>query len=352
MTTIQIGPKTIGQGHPALIVAELGINHNGDLDTALRMVRAAADAGADACKVQCFHAEEFCTDDVKYRGERQVEMFKRYELQESQFRAIRDECHKRGVLFFGTPMDNASVDMLVRLEAPCIKIGSDDIVHHDLLRYVGGKGLPVLLSTGMADGIEIHEAFSACLWRRVPVVLMHCTSLYPTPPQAVRLARMNQLRERYGALARNPVDTRDTPVLVGYSDHTRGLMACAHAAAMGACVLEKHFTLSREMDGPDHGFSLDEWGLRMLVELVRDAEQMRGSGGIGPTPEELEMRKLARRSIVAARTLPLGTVLERRDLALKRPGTGLMPYDMDKVLGKTLARGVARDELITEGDLG
>ena len=280
---VNLGDRSVGDGMPCLLVAELGINHGGSVETALEMVRAAAKAGADACKVQAFTAESFCTDAAVWKGERQIDMFKRYELGTSDLSEVARECRKLGLLFFGTPDSPQQAGALIALGAPCLKIGSDDLIHLPLLRALALLGVPLILSTGMADFFEIRDAMDAT--SGTSRILLHCVSSYPTPPQEANILRMMKLRGLSG--------------LTGYSDHTDGVEAAVGAVWLGACVVEKHFTLDRKADGPDHAFSADPPQFMEMVRRIRMAEVMRGDGGLSPAPSEQAMRVTARRSIVA-----------------------------------------------------
>jgi sialic acid synthase SpsE len=331
---LALGDRAIGLGQPTLLVAEIGINHGGSIDTALEMVRAAAASGAEAVKIQAFTASSFATEAATYKGERQIDMFRRAELNAVAFSAIADECRAHGLIFFGTPDSIAHARVLVALGAPCIKVGSDDLVHTPLLRDLATFGLPMILSTGMANRGEITDALDAI--RGVPVVLLHCVSSYPTAPTDANLLRMASLR------APNR--------LVGYSDHTDGVDAAVGAVWLGACLIEKHFTLDRSAEGPDHHFSADPQQFTEMACRIRLAEAMMGSGTVTPSPAEWGMRTTARRSIVAAMDLTEGTQITADVLAYKRPGNGLPPRVADEMIGKHLSRAVAADEQFRKGD--
>ena len=331
---IRLGDRRVGDGKPCLLVAEIGINHGGSIDTALEMVRAAAASGADAVKVQCFKADSFCTEAATYQGERQIDMFRRYELGAVGFSAIADECRKLDLLFFGTPDSLEQARVLVALGTPCIKVGSDDLVHIPLLRQLEALGLPMILSTGMANTWEIVDALEATAGVRV--ILLHCVSSYPTVPTAANLQRMTHLG-MYGAP-------------VGYSDHTDGIEAAVGAVWLGACLVEKHLTLDRKATGPDHAFSADPPQFAEMACRIRLVEALRGDGSVDPGEAEMAMRVTARRSIVAARNLPAGVQITEDMLAYKRPGDGLPPRMADEIVGKCLVRAVAADDQIREGD--
>lgn len=316
------------------IVAELGVNHNGSVDTALAMVQAAAQAGADAVKVQHFSASEFCTPAAMYQGERQVDMFRRYELPLSDLARIAEECRCVGVKFFGTPDSVQHGRELVELGAEWIKVGSDDITNLPLIRGLAELGKPMILSTGMASREEISRA-AVCL---PDMILLHCVSRYPTTESDANLARMSALAMW---------DGWDD---IGYSDHTDGIEAAVLAVALDAVMVEKHFTLNRDQPGPDHAFSADPLQFAEMVRRIRQAEVLLGDGAIDPGPEELEMRKVARRSIVAAWPIEKGDEIREQYLAFKRPGTGLMPGRADEIIGRKATRYLAPDEQLREGD--
>lgn len=346
--TVTIGGRTLGAGHPALVVAELGVNHDGDARQALALLAAAADAGADAVKVQTFRTEEFLTDrDLTYTytsgGQTVTEpmfaMFKRLELPLAALRDLQAEAARRRILFLSTPCDTESLQALLALGVPAVKVSSEDLINVRFLAAVAQAPVPVILSTGMADEHEITLAldiFRAAGKR--DVVLLHCTSVYPAPDAEVNLARLAALRDRFGILA-------------GYSDHTADAAAAAGAATHGAVLIEKHFTRDRALAGPDHAFSATPAVLRETVAAVRRAEAQRGSAALEPTPTEARLRREFRRSIVAARDLPAGTVLGEADLAYRRPGDGMKPYECDRVLGRTLHTARQAGAQIREEDL-
>ena len=325
---MKIGSFEIGTGR-CMIVAELGINHNGSVDRALEMVLAAYRAGVDAIKIQAYTAEEFVGSDETYsywEGDRpslktvsQEEMFRQCQLSENDIARIRDECRRLGVAFIATATDQHWIDCLCNLGVDALKVGSDDIVHLPLLRTLSKTGKPIIISTGMATSDEIGAAITECL----PAVLLHCVSLYPTPLSIVNLLRMDAL----GILPWG--------IYVGFSDHTHGPTVAKAAIARGAAMIEKHFTLDPMLPGPDQSFSgtADEFkGICTFAEMF---SQILGDGKIEPGEKELEMRKIARRSIVAAKPIRAGETITAEHLAFRRPGTGLSPAMVDLVIGTT-----------------
>lgn len=345
---VTIDGRRVGDGAPAFIVAEVGVNHNGDTDTALAMVDAIADAGADCVKFQTFSAEEFVSnpDDTyeyisqgKVVKESMLEMFRRLELKREEFRRLFDHARRRGLIAMSTPTDRDAVDLLEEIGVGAYKVGSDDLVYSPFLDYVASKGKPVIISAGMATAKDVERAVSTIrATGNDQVIVLHCVSEYPTPPGNVNLRKIGALRE----LVQGPV---------GFSDHSQGIVAAMGAVALGACFIEKHFTLDRNMPGPDHRFSADPDELTRLVAGIRELEMTLGHDDLVPTEAEIEMAKLARRSIVAAADLPEGHVLGEKDLAFQRPGTGLYPYHMDIVLGRRLGKSHTKGQQILLANL-
>lgn len=349
MTTIPVGKnRRIGTGEPSFLVAEIGINHNGDMALAHREIDAAADSGADAIKFQNYHTESFVADrSITYEYisqgktvvESQFDMFKRCELPPNALGDLRRHCEDRGVVFFSTPMDEEGVAELVRENVALLKNGSDCLGHLALVRSMARTGIPTVMSTGMATREDINDAVLA--FREAGgrnLILVHCTSAYPTPSRDVNLRKIPALAEAYKCL-------------VGFSDHTEGIVAAAGAVTVGACFIEKHFTLDKALPGPDHHFSADPAEFRALVDAVRFVEAALGSDEIGFVSSEAANRRDARLSCVAARDLPAGHLLEIEDIAFQRPGTGLPPKMVDGLLGKELAREVRSGSIFEMDDV-
>lgn len=345
---VRIGDREVGRGRPTLVVAEVGINHNGDIGRAKEMIRAAAACGADAVKFQTFLTEDFVGDaQATYTysslGDSVTEsmrsLFKRHELPLHALPELKAEADRAGVLFFSTPSGPEAMEALYETGATCIKVGSDDLTNLPLVRNLARYRLPMILSTGMATESEIREAVRAVRsCRNAQIILLHCVSLYPTPDMACNLKRIDSLKKQFS-------------YPIGYSDHSQGIDAARLAVALGAVLIEKHFTLDRGDAGPDHGFSADPEELRALVAEVRRTETMLGAGRIAPGPEEQEMKRLCRRSVVACVPISAGEVIGRDMIALKRPGTGLAPSEMGKVVGRRARRAFAPDEMLTLPDL-
>ncbi len=325
--SIQIGDRRVGLGEPCWIVAELGLNHCGSLSLAYQMVRAAKQAGADAVKVQCFSAACFATARATWQGESQAEMFRRYELPREAFAAIAEECRRLGLVFFGTPDCPEHAEWLIEAGAQVLKVGSDDLTNTPLLRRLAQYGKPMILSTGMAENGDVEAALSAV--RDVPVAVLYCCSVYPAALSQLRLRQVGRLG--------------------GFSDHTVGSTAAAVAVALGATIIEKHFTMDHGLPGPDHRWSADPQEFAALVGTIRALEAALRDDPMDQA--EVAMRAVARRSIVASHALQAGEILGDPDVALKRPGDGLPPSQLGAVLGKRLRRDFAADEQIRAEDL-
>jgi N-acetylneuraminate synthase/N,N'-diacetyllegionaminate synthase len=348
MGTIHIGSRKIGSGEPVFIIAEAGVNHNGDLEIAEEMVDAAADAGADAVKFQTFRADEVVSASApkaRYQientgeGGSQLEMIKRLELSPDSHRKLIERCQARGIMFLSTPFDFPSADLLEGLSVPAYKVPSGEITNWPFLEHIASKRKPVILSTGMSYLNEVEQAVKVLRAAGCSeLVILHATSSYPAAAASANLRAMQTL-----------ADCFHTPV--GLSDHTTGIEVALAATALGASILEKHFTLDRSMAGPDHKASLEPAELRSLVRGVRTVESALGDGRKQPVPSEEDVRRVARRSIVACRTIPSGTLMARDLLAYKRPGTGIPPSRLKDVIGRKTTRTIPADTLIRFEDL-
>jgi len=345
---VRIGDAQIGETAPVWIIAEVGVNHNGDLGLALELVHAAKECGAACVKFQTFRSERVVTrasPKAKYQlettsvDESQFEMLKKLELDHDAFVRIAEECARAGIAFLSTPYGIEDVDLLESVDSPAYKIASALAVEPPLLEKVAATGKPVLLSTGMCTMDEVRTAVQTLVHGGCEeLVIFQCTTDYPSRLDEANLRVIASLREQF-----------QCPV--GYSDHSEGLLATTAAVALGACAIERHFTLDRSMPGPDHLASSDPAEMRLLVEAVRNVETALGSGTKSPTARESVNRKNMRRGIVAARGLSAGHRLELRDLAFKRPLQGIAPDNYERVIGRCLKRDVAADEPISWGDL-
>lgn len=347
--SFQIAGRSVSANDPPYCIAEVGINHNGDLAIAKRMIEAAKAAGADAVKFQTFKAEEFCGDPSqtftyqsqgKIITEPMLAMFQRCELPRGSWREIKAHCEAVGITFFSTPQNLSDLDLLMEIGVPAIKVGSDDFTNLPLLRSYVESRLPLILSCGMSDLAEVHQALDASGWfDGYPVALLLCTSQYPTPPEDVNIAKLTTLQQAFPGL------------LVGFSDHTQGALAAALAASRGARIFEKHFTLGQDMPGPDHWFSEEPAGLAGWIENIRAADTLIGSPFVRPTKTEQVMRLVARRSVVALRDIKFGEILDSANTGLRRPGGGLPPDMIENVLGLIAARDIKRGERLSLGDM-
>jgi len=328
-----------------LVIAEAGVNHNGDLGMARQLIDAAAEAGADLVKFQTFSADRLVTThagkaDYQIRAtdgrESQHAMLRRLELSREMHEALIAHCALRGIRFFSTAYDSQSIDLLLELGADRFKIPSGEITNLPYLRHVGSLGKPVILSTGMATLGEIEAAVDVLERAGTPrgrVTVLHCNTEYPTPMADVNLRAMLTIRDAFG-------------VAVGYSDHTKGIEVAVAAVALGATVIEKHFTLARNLPGPDHQASLEPDDLKAMVASIRNIESALGDGIKRPSPSEAKNRSAARRSLVAACAIRTGERFTEANVAVKRPGTGLSPMRWDEVLGRKAPRDFALNEFI------
>ena len=329
-----------------IVIAEAGVNHNGDIDLAKKLVVEAAAAGADLVKFQTFLANKIVSSTApkaEYQkrntdsGESQFEMIQKLELSRESHEVLIEECRRQGIGFFSTAFDSESFDMLLDLGCVnVIKIPSGEITNLPLLRYMTRLGKPVLLSTGMANLGEVEAAIQvieASGTQRYLITILHCTTEYPTPMEDVNLKAMISMKQALG-------------VEVGYSDHTPGIEVAIAAVALGATIVEKHFTLDRNLPGPDHKASLEPHELKAMVKAIRNIEVALGDGIKQPSRSELKNKPIARKSIVARREIKAGELFSEDNLAAKRPGTGISPMCWDDVIGKVARRNFVVDELI------
>lgn len=347
--TIRVGDRTVGHGHPAFIIAEAGVNHNGDLRLARELVDAAVEAGVDAVKFQAFSAAALATGSArKFAYARRSSppsealraMLERLELSEDEFTEIAAHCSRRGVCLLVTPFDEHMVDFVVSLGVPAIKVGSSDNDNPPVLRRIAETGLPAILSTGMCTLADVGRALAVLLEAGAgQIALLQCTTSYPAPFDQVNLRTIPAMAGAFG-------------VPVGLSDHTTGTHVAAAAVALGACIIEKHFTLDRGLPGPDQQASLEPDELASLVEQTRDVEASLGDGVKQILQVEEAVAPEARRFVVAARALGEGHVLRAGDICLKRSAGGLPAPLYDLVLGMRLTRPLAPDQAVEWADFG
>lgn len=317
----------IGRGYPCFVIAEAGVNHGGNLDHALRLVDAAADAGADAVKFQTFRSDLLATVDAPratYQGVgSQRAMLRELELSESDHHQLRARCRERDLLFLSSPFDPESAALLARLDVPAFKLASGELTNLPLLEQLTAYAKPIFVSTGMAELAEVREAVATLRRTSTPFALLHCVSRYPADAADANLRAMHTLEMAFGCP-------------VGFSDHTLGTDVALAAVALGATILEKHLTLDRQAPGPDHASSLEPAEFTRLVASIRRVESSLGDGRKRPVAGEAEIAAVARKSLIAACDLPAGKQLTDADLAAARPGTGISPARLTDIVGKRL----------------
>ena len=319
---------------PAFIIAEAGINHNGDIETAKKLVKAAKETGADAIKFQSYHTEEFVGVNSK-----NYQLFKDLELSEDEFAELHELSLKEGIEFISTPLDLSYVDVLDRMNVPAFKIASGDLTFIPLLQRVAGTGKPIILSTGMSTIGEIDRAVRTIREAgNDNIILLHCISAYPTPYNEVNLRAIKLLRDVFSLPS-------------GYSDHTIGIQIPIAAVALGAKVIEKHFTLDKDMEGPDHKLSADPKEFTEMVDGIRIIEAARGDGYKRPMPCEEAGRFSGRRGIVSTVDLKDGDIISKRLLNYKRPATGIEPAYAGIIENRRVRRKISKDAPITWDDM-
>ena len=340
---ITIGNRVIGGDEPCFIVAEVGANHDRKLSQAKQLIDVAVEAGADAVKFQVYSAEtaysrktpQFSYLKELHENKSTYEIIKENELPREWLGELAGYCQKKGIIFFATPFDREAVDQLYDIGVPAYKWAAFEMVDLPLLRYASSKGKPMSLSTGMCNLADIQEAVDTVYATgNKDVILLQCTSLYPTRINQVNLRMMDTLKDAFH-------------VPVGLSDHTTGITVPIAAAARGACVIEKHYTLSRKLKGPDHPFAIEPEELKHMVRAIREVEESLGSPVKQMIPEEAEMARLGRRSIIARVDIPKGTKLTEDMIIIKRPGYGIKPKFLDIVIGREAKKDIEKDDIIT-----
>ena len=328
-----------------IIIAEAGVNHNGSIELAKKLIDVAAEAGADFVKFQTFKAETLVTqtaDKAEYQkeitdtDESQFEMIKKLELDRKTHEELIEYCKQKDIQFLSTPFDHDSIDLLDELNIPLFKIPSGEITNLPYLRHIGKMGKPIIMSTGMSTLDEVHNALNILIEsgaEKEQITILHCNTEYPTPMKDVNLKAMLTIKDELG-------------VNIGYSDHTLGIEVAISAVAMGATVIEKHFTLDRNMSGPDHAASLEPEELKAMVTAIRNIEKAMGDGIKKPSSSETKNISVARKSIVAKMSIKKGELFTEENLTVKRPGTGISPMGWDTVLGKVASSDYEMDDLI------
>jgi sialic acid synthase SpsE len=332
--------RWIGDSQPCFVIAEIGSNHNHDFDLAKKMIDAAAEAGVDAVKFQTFRAHSHYSKRApgfSYLNNcNTFDLIKSLEIDRSWHAPLKEYAENRNLAFLSSPCDIEAIDELNQLGSPAFKVASFDLSDLALIRHMARTGHPIILSTGMADWMDIQRAVDACKQEgNDKIVLLQCTSLYPAPACLSNLRAMNVMRDAFG-------------VLVGYSDHTEGDHICLASVAMGACMIEKHFTLDRTLPGPDHPFAIEPASLERMVQRLREVEVAMGDGAkAGPRPEEREMFEKGRRSIHARIRIPRGEKITSDKLITKRPGLGIAPHLANVIIGRVARIDIEEDQWIT-----
>lgn len=340
---INIGNKTINENNQSFIIAEAGVNHNGKIDMAKKLVDAAVKAGVDAVKFQTFSTDRLIIKDTKKakyqinntgNKESQYDMLKKLELSFEDHKIIKDYCDKNNITFLSTPYDAESADMLDQLGVLAYKVSSSDNTNLPFLKYLSKKDKPVILSTGMSYLGEISEAVRVFENNNFKdLILLHCVSNYPISMEKVNLKAIKTLKENFNTI-------------VGYSDHTAGIGAAPYSISLGAKVIEKHFTLDKDLSGPDHKASLNPSELKETVDLIRKVEKAMGTGIKAPILEERDSKKKLQKSIVSKKDISKNEVITEDKLTTKRPGTGISPIYIDEVVGKKINIDIEKDTIL------
>ena len=348
MSQIIINGKVIGTDQSPFIIAEAGINHNGDLNIAKKMILAAKEAGVDAVKFQTFYAKDFIQDrSVTYTYKSQgkeitepiIDMFERSEFTREEWIEIKQFCDEQNILFLSTPGNVSDLELLMSIGVKAIKVGSDDFVNIPLIRRYSMEDVPLILSCGMATEEEIDLTIKeAEVNSKNKLCLLLCTSQYPTPAEDVNILRLVSLKNKYPEL------------VVGFSDHTEGSTAAVMAVSCGACVFEKHFTLDRNLPGPDHWFSETPDSLKIWVNSIKEANEMLGKPELKPTEAEVKIRDEYHRSITTASEIKKGDIFTEDNLCMRRPGNGLPGYMWDDVIGKRATKDIQKSVQIKTND--
>ena len=341
MQPVKIQNKLIGNNHPIFIIAEAGVNHNGNLKLAKKLVDVAVKADADAVKFQTFKTEGVVTKEIHLtnyakrnigKDITQNNLLKKLELNYEDFKILKKYCDEKGIIFLSTPHSFDAIDFLEDL-IPAYKFGSGDITNIASLKYTAKKGKPMILGTGMATLQEIQIAIDAIQSENNDqIIVLHCTTNYPCPLDEVNLNAMMTMQ-------------KELDCLVGYSDHTLGLLVPIMATALGAVIIEKHFTVDKSLPGPDHKASMEPNELKEMVKEIRKTEKAMGSFKKEPTVSEKQIMKYVRKSIVAKKDIEKGSIIGENMITIKRPCIGLQPADLDKIIGKKTKRNISKDEI-------
>ena len=344
MNSIKIGQYEISPDSEPFLIAEAGINHNGDIDKAMEMIHIAKESGVNAVKFFTYKTSEFILDKNlthTYVSQKQqiiesmYDMFRRCEFSKQDWKKIKDKCDEEQILFLSTPENRTDLDLLLELNIQAIKIGSDDLINIPLIKEFSSTGLPIIMSCGMSTLNEIKESLQVFDSKKeYPIVLMLATSEYPTQAENVNLLKLKTLSNTF------------SNIILGFSDHTQNSLASSIAVGLGARVFEKHFTLSHDLPGPDHWLSADSIELKNWVKTIKQAHQMLGSKTVEPTKKENVVKLQARRSVIAKKNILLGEIFSEKNLGLLRPGNGLPPKMIQDILGKNAKKEIFEGKLI------
>ena len=342
MKNIKIGKKIISLNHSPFLIAEAGINHNGSVRKAKKMIEVAKKSGVDAIKFQTYKSEEIIGDKSQvytyFLKKKKVQvsmykMFKKCELSEKSWLILKKKCAKEKIIFLSTPSSTNDLNLLLKIRVPAIKIGSDDFNNIQLIKECSKSNLPLIISCGMSNSKEIDFVLKETgLLRKKSVILMLCVSQYPTPARDVNLSRLLSLKKKYPNL------------ILGFSDHTIGSIASTTAVAYGARCFEKHFTLNKSDKGPDHWFSESPESLKQWADSLKTSYLTIGSPMLKSTKKEMNMKKIARKSIVASRNINRGESIDKKKISLKRPGDGIPPIHLNKIIGMRTTKLISKNE--------
>jgi len=334
MVSVSIENKKIGNSYPTYFVAEAGLNHNGNLKIAKQLIDEAFNCGADAIKFQTYKTSEFLTRDSEY-----FDFFKNVELSYEEFKELNDYSKNVGITFFSSPFDIKSAEFLIQLGIPCFKIASSDLTNHPLIQKVAKTETPLIISTGLSTLREGEDAVNTCLHEgNNKIILLHCVANYPTLPNEVNLSSMETIRKKFN-------------VPVGFSDNGDASLVDIVAVSMGANIIEKHFTLDKNLEGPDHSFSIEPKSLKVLIEQIRQIELMKGDGIKVPQKSEKENRDAIRKSIYANKDICKGESLEGVSISVKRPVKSIQPKFLNDLIGRKVNRNIKKDKPINWQDL-
>jgi len=331
--TLKISNKYIGKSFPTYFIAEAGLNHNGDVNLAKKMIDEAKNANSDAIKFQTYKSENFLTENSKY-----FDFFKNVELSFEEFKEIKEYADNVGITFLSTPFDFESADYLNKIDVPGFKIASSDVTNLPLIAHIAKMKLPIILSTGLATLDEIDESIKLChSLRNDQISILHCVADYPAMPEETNLSAMETIREKFCCP-------------VGYSDNGESSLVDEVAVSMGADIIEKHFTLDKKLEGPDHSFSIQPDDLKLLISRIRLIEKIRGNGIKIPSNSEIKNKLTIRKSIFASQLILKGDIFSSKNLAIKRPGDGIEPKHWNDLINKKSTRDINKDELIIWDD--